>query len=341
MALLWLGTMSAQTGIEIDGGMIDHKNASAVLSQRATPLDIAPISVILPVSGAGTRLMWIPEKSAFRAGTVLGTQWDDTNLGTWSFAFGFNAIASGNYSSALGESTVSSGIRSFSTGYLTSAIGQSSSALGASTVASGIFSTAMGGSTIASGVYSTAMGSGTTASGEYSTAMGQSTKANSFGSAAMGRFNDTISGSSQVFWIPTDPLLTIGNGSNNAARSNAVTVYKNGNTDIQGYARLGTSAEGAPRIKVKKLTSTTDSSNTGNQFIAHGLNLAKIVSIDVMVETISNTVLTPPGYVLLPQYTYYFHVNATNVVVQNQASSCAAGDHICSKPVRILITYEE
>jgi hypothetical protein len=31
----------------------------------------------VPVEGAGTRLMWIPSKSAFRAGEVNGTNWND------------------------------------------------------------------------------------------------------------------------------------------------------------------------------------------------------------------------------------------------------------------------
>lgn len=41
-----------------------------------------------PVSGAGTRMMWIPSKAAFRAGLVAGTQWDDANIGARSAAFG-------------------------------------------------------------------------------------------------------------------------------------------------------------------------------------------------------------------------------------------------------------
>ena len=49
-----------------------------------------------PVSGAGTRLMWVPAKAAFRAGVVTGTQWDDASIGTNStVGGGSNNIASG------------------------------------------------------------------------------------------------------------------------------------------------------------------------------------------------------------------------------------------------------
>src|SRR4030067_1286233 len=50
-----------------------------------------------PASGAGTRIMWIPSKYAFRAGTVDGTHWDDANIGSWSVAFVLDNIVSGTY----------------------------------------------------------------------------------------------------------------------------------------------------------------------------------------------------------------------------------------------------
>jgi len=56
-----------------------------------------------PTSGAGTRLMWIPSKVAFRAGKVTGTQWDDANIGQGSFAVGENNICTGQYSACFGD----------------------------------------------------------------------------------------------------------------------------------------------------------------------------------------------------------------------------------------------
>ena len=63
---------------------------------------------VTPASGAGVRMMWIPEKKAFRAGEVTGTQWDADNVGSWSFAVGYDT-KSGHYSTAMGADTTASG----------------------------------------------------------------------------------------------------------------------------------------------------------------------------------------------------------------------------------------
>ena len=121
----------------------------------------------------GSRMFWDTSKSAFRAGRVDGAQWDDANVGAYSFANGFGTTASGNYSTAMGDSTTASGTTSLATGESTIASGYISTAVGANTTASGSISTAMGQNTTASGSNSTAMGTYTTASGDYSIAAGQ------------------------------------------------------------------------------------------------------------------------------------------------------------------------
>jgi len=126
----------------------------------------------IPATGAGTRLMWYPGKGAFRAGVVLGAQWDDPSVGGLSVAAGLNATASGPISTAIGDQVTASGPGSTAIGTETAASGNESTALGSHTTASGSFSTAMGANTTASGVTSVAMGSHTTASGDFSTAMG-------------------------------------------------------------------------------------------------------------------------------------------------------------------------
>lgn len=57
-----------------------------------------------PTSGAGTRMMWIPAKGAFRAGATTGAEWDNGNIGTTSVAFGNGSMAGGVASSAFGAS---------------------------------------------------------------------------------------------------------------------------------------------------------------------------------------------------------------------------------------------
>src|ERR1035438_1363850 len=108
--------------------------------------------------GGGTRMMWYPLKAAFRVGEVFGTQWDDANIGGYSFASGYNTTASGYISTAMGALTTASGNSSIAMGYYTTASGNSSIAMGYSTTASGYSSIAMGYYTTASGVQSTAMG---------------------------------------------------------------------------------------------------------------------------------------------------------------------------------------
>ena len=218
-----------------------------------------PVSTV-PDLGAGTRMMFYPGKAAFRAGEVSGNQWDNTNVGNYSFATGSNTIASGNYSTALGFLTTASGSISTALGAITIASGNYSTALGNSSTASGDISTAMGVSTTASGAISTAMGQGTTASGpistamgyntiasaSFSTAMGSNTTASGFYSTSMGsnlsaksgyetvlgRFNTDYTPLSIVSWDPADRLFSIGNGTDPSSRSDALVVLKNGNTGI-------------------------------------------------------------------------------------------------------------
>jgi hypothetical protein len=147
----------------------------------------------IPAAGAGVRMMWHPAKAAFRAGEVLNTGWDDSNVGAHSVAFGFNAIARGRLSTALGFDTRADGNGSTAFGDSTSAPGIRSTAMGFNTDASGDTSTALGNGTNANGTNSTAMGHRTEASGPNSTAMGVGTRATAAGATAIGE-NTTASG---------------------------------------------------------------------------------------------------------------------------------------------------
>jgi hypothetical protein len=62
---------------------------------------------IIPASGAGWRMMWHPQKVAFRAGYVdAGNQWDESNIGYYSWAGGALTRAAGIYSFAMGNSNI-------------------------------------------------------------------------------------------------------------------------------------------------------------------------------------------------------------------------------------------
>jgi len=55
------------------------------------------------INGAGTRMLWNPNKAAFRAGQVTGNQWNDISIGDHSGAIGLDNIASGKSAMAFGE----------------------------------------------------------------------------------------------------------------------------------------------------------------------------------------------------------------------------------------------
>jgi hypothetical protein len=199
-----------------------------------------------PKSGAGTRMMWIPAKAAFRGGQVTGAQWDDVNIGYYSTAMGYNTYGSGYYSTAMGSGSDAFGDYSTAMGGGTRAYGINSTAMGSGSEALGDYSTAMGGSTFAIGNYSTAMGLNTNAIGEKSTTMGWNSnasgvtstaigyfiKSKSFGGFVTGLYNDTTNAASPTSINSLNRIFQIGNGTADNVRSNAMTVLQNGNIGI-------------------------------------------------------------------------------------------------------------
>lgn len=362
------------------GTEIKNTNTGGFWSANATTVLADPGTIQPPVSGAGTRFMWMPQKSAFRLGTVTGSNWNADSIGLYSFAAGVDVKAKGIASIALGdrtlaEGTISTAIGSLSNavGYGSIAIGQFSSALtlgsiaigntaessglsaislgdhafargtqslamGFNADAFGFGSLAIGTGVTSVGIYSTSLGYQTASAGNYSGAWGHSTNSSSYASHAIGRFNDTIAGISRTAWVATDPLFYIGNGSNSLALSNALVVYKNGNTDISGYTQLGKPTDGAPAIKMKKLTTTSASSQGGLVTVAHGLSRAKILGVQVLLTYLAGAADIPGPYLDVPGYEYNWQVNNTDINIYNKTGNSI---NILSKPIRILITYEE
>jgi hypothetical protein len=189
-----------------------HVDSSVVFTGQST---IPSIAANPPISGAGVRMMWYPDKAAFRVGYVTGSQWNKDNTGDYSFASGYATIASGYNSTALGGASVASNSYSF--------------AAGSANTASGLAATALGNNNIASGPVATAMGDNNIASGFFSTVTGRYNKARSDFSLVTGIYNDTT---------VTGRLFEIGNGTADNARSNAVTVLSNGSTLITAPAIL-------------------------------------------------------------------------------------------------------
>lgn len=97
-----------------------------------------------PVSGTGTRMMWVPAKAAFRAGQVVSTQWDDANVGTGSMVLGRFSEATALNSVAIGPNNTSSNTASVAIGSSATASALSATALGKDVTASGTSSVAIG-----------------------------------------------------------------------------------------------------------------------------------------------------------------------------------------------------
>jgi hypothetical protein len=196
----------SDTALEVtySGGLL-APGKFAKLSSYSAPNDS------IPAEGAGTRLMWYPEKAAFRAGRVGqvrdGTQWDASNVGIYSVAFGLDTEASGSYATAMGD--------------LTTASGGAATAMGIGTTASGGAATAMGSNTKASGQDATAMGDQTTASGFVATAMGSNTTAATDQSLTIGEYNSANTSADNT-------LFVAGNGSGSSSRSDALVLKEDG-----------------------------------------------------------------------------------------------------------------
>ncbi|MFL5765674.1 MAG: hypothetical protein ACJ77K_17140 [Bacteroidia bacterium] len=103
--------------------------------------------------------------------------------------------------------------------------------------------------------------------------------------------------------------------------------------EVNGYTMLGSNA---PQVKMLKLTGTTSSVQGGAVNTAHGLTLAKILSVNVLVDYGGGVI--PPSYKGSTGYEFNVYVTGTDVVVWNQTANSV---NILSRPFRILITYEQ
>ena len=205
-----------------------------------------------PVSGSGTRLMWVPEKGAFRAGDACGSEWNDVNIGVNSAVVGglCNTASSDGAFVAGGQANNATNFATFCSGYVNTASGNWSFAGGGwqnSASGQGAF-VAGGDNNSASGDYSfvcagtqcQATGNNAFSSGVNNFATGNNSfigggvelTAKSYGETVFGTYNTDYSPNSVSGINSADRLFVIGNGDGSQNRSNALTVLKNGDTGI-------------------------------------------------------------------------------------------------------------
>ena len=101
---------------------------------------------IIPATGSGERMMWHPWRGSFRAGSIGagGTQWDDANTGFYSWAGGYNTIASQLSSFAFGYQSTALGSYATALGYTSNADGTGAVAIGYRATADADYSVAIG-----------------------------------------------------------------------------------------------------------------------------------------------------------------------------------------------------
>lgn len=225
----------------------------------------------LSISGAGTRMMWYPKKSAFRAGTVIGTEWDDANIGNGSVAFGMANSVSGGAGFAVGQQQIVSGNSSFAGGSDNVASGHVSFVFGSDSHATGGHSVAFGSEVMNSGSHSALFGQDSTNSGAYSFGTGYGINTSSSYSFATGRYN--IGGGHPTNWVATDPLFEIGNGTGPTAKSNALTVLKNGNIGIGTHTPT-------EKLAVNGNVSVTGNITTNAQLKANSANITNNLEVN-------------------------------------------------------------
>lgn len=232
-----------------------------------------------PYQGPGTRLMWVPNKAAFRAGYVNGSQWDAANIGIYSTAFGENNQVSGDRAFAGGAGNTVSQTASVAFGGSNTVSVTYSGAFGLSNIING------GGGGFAFGMNNTvsgassaiALGTGnSSAGGSGSTAIGSANSAGGTTAIALGS-NMSVSGNNSV---------GIGLDTNNRtlSRNNTLAIM-GGNVGIgtltPGYllSVSGTLAVSATStfVTTTAVSSTIETANIASLFA----NTATITSLTV------------------------------------------------------------
>lgn len=230
-------------------------------------------------SGDESRAFGIDSTASGLASLALGKS--TLASGSYSFASGDTTVANASGAVALGSSTVASGLNSFASGFSTTASGNTAFASGQNTVASGLYAVAMGYGNTA-GSYAFGFGRETIADAVGAVSMGYKTNATSYAELAIGRYN--IGGGTFNSWVITDPAFEIGMGSSPTVRANALTVFKNGNTTINGNLSVTGST-----------TINTNLNVTGALYGKMNPDMMSVITSDVSTTSAtvySNTTLT-------------------------------------------------
>ncbi len=232
----------------------------------------------LTTTGAGTRLIWYSQKSAFRAGTVTGSAWDNANIGPYSFSGGYDNLVNGDGATGFGYTNTVSGSQAFAVGYLNTSSNLRTVALGYNNTASGQYSVAIGDGNIANNVggsHTVAIGYGNISNGDYSVAIGNQNNSTGSSSLAVGvATNSTgVASLSSGYLSTASGYISTAFGQNSLASSSYATAMGL-NTQATGYASLASGessvASGSRATALVQSTASGDYAFSTNVATASG-----------------------------------------------------------------------
>ena len=152
------------------GDRVRVDSAGAIVAQGTLGIGI------MPATGPGYRMMWMPYFAAFRAGSTddggAGTYWDFTNVGFFSWAGGNRTTGKGYASMVMGEDVNVTGNYSTAFGSDHTVTGQYCFVAGDDSSCTSSYGHAVGFTANAAGIAAIALGYRTTADADYSVALG-------------------------------------------------------------------------------------------------------------------------------------------------------------------------
>lgn len=148
----------------------------------------------------------------------------------------------------------------------------------------------------------------------------------------------------QIHTASVSDDVTFGYGSS-AAFTETMRIKGNGDVgigtttptatlEVNGYTKLGSTA---PAIKMKKFTGNTATTSNSSVTITHGLTQSKIIGVQVLVSSTSNT-MYPPGATSSSGGNYTYAVTSSSILIINEATN---SQFILNRPYTVLVTYEE
>lgn len=193
---------------------------------------------------------WLSGQNGVVIGNSEATGESAFATGDSSLAQGFASIAAGSKAKALGDFTLALGDRTTAIGQWSQALGFGSQTDGQYSLGAGFFNyvapsapfgVGIGAANVVRGAGGLAIGRDNVSQGDAAIVLGTWSQTHTYGEVVLGAYADTAYTPSTTIssvWEPTDRLFSIanghGDGAGNGRYSNALTMLKNGDTDMVG-----------------------------------------------------------------------------------------------------------